>query len=448
MTSLSFKFRSIGNQIFLSLEENQENVSALIVESRLKDCLANYFKALNEAKDDKERSSACKNLTSTTYRLLKFYSCRRNDLKMCDFYIFECQRYASDALKFGINCQTQVWQSKVRSISEEAFEKYVDCLKDCDYDNKIERLLKLIEVSTNHISLLINYLVSEYIYKKSTSLSDDDATSIRTSLNFNKECDYYIEECNRLLSHVSSSDKIKEKLTHLKEEVYQRRCLLEGYNSKFVAQDLLARCTHNENITDFDALLEVIDWYKDSLMKIHVHNLEMEAEIYSDLGYIYDIYLKQKDRAKSYYQQCVHLVDSLGQIHSFMIKHKWFQHCLQSIQHYQKDIIEEEKTSYEEKRNKVLHVIEDDLEYIRRKAQDGAYKFLEFIYKAFPPQDSRHKLHQPLTPENIKKCLQKAITHYHPDRNSIEEYGPEWHFTADEITKNLTKLYEVMKLTD
>jgi hypothetical protein len=448
MTSPSSKFRSIGNQIFLSLEENQENFPALIIESRLKDCLANYFKALNEAKDDKERSSACKNITSTTYRLLKFYAYRRNDKKMCDFYIYECQKYASDALEFGSNRQTQVWHSKVKSIAQEAFEKYVDYIKDNDFESKIERLLKLILVSPLHIKLLINYLLSECNFKKSISLSDDNAINVRNSLNINKECDYYIEECNRLLPQVTNSDKFIEQLIHLKEEINKRRCLLEGLNSKYVAQDLLAKCTHNETITDFDALLEVIDWYKDALMKIHDQNLEMEAEIYSELGHIYDYFLKQKDRAKSYYQQCIHLVDSLGQIQSFMLKHKWFQICLESIKQYQIKVIEEENSSYEAKREKVMHIIEDDLDYIRRKAQDGAYKFLEFIYKAFPPKDSKYRLNQPVTSHNIRKCLQKAITHYHPDRNSIDEYGTEWHFTADEITKNLTKFYELIKLTD
>lgn len=49
--------------------------------------------------------------------------------------------------------------------------------------------------------------------------------------------------------------------------------------------------------------------------------------------------------------------------------------------------------------------------------------------------------------ENIKKALQKAILHYHPDKSEPEKNGMKWKILSEEITKYLTSRYELLKFT-
>ena len=45
----------------------------------------------------------------------------------------------------------------------------------------------------------------------------------------------------------------------------------------------------------------------------------------------------------------------------------------------------------------------------------------------------------------MKKALQKAILHYHPDKSEPEKNGMKWKVLTEEITKFLTKRYECFK---
>ena len=47
--------------------------------------------------------------------------------------------------------------------------------------------------------------------------------------------------------------------------------------------------------------------------------------------------------------------------------------------------------------------------------------------------------------DNMKKALQKAILHYHPDKSELEKNGMKWKVLTEEITKFLTKRYEYIK---
>ena len=72
---------------------------------------------------------------------------------------------------------------------------------------------------------------------------------------------------------------------------------------------------------------------------------------------------------------------------------------------------------------------------------------LKFVYKKFPPKDKLKKLNlpNPVSHEKMKKCLQKAVCHYHPDNVDGEKHGKKWKVLSEEICKVLTQRYEQMK---
>ncbi len=76
--------------------------------------------------------------------------------------------------------------------------------------------------------------------------------------------------------------------------------------------------------------------------------------------------------------------------------------------------------------------------------------FIQHIYKTFPPKNKHHKLPAAAKLEamdrlEVKKVLQKAVLHYHPDKVDAEKHGIKWKLLCEDITKQFTRRYECYK---
>mmetsp|Transcript_21184 Transcript_21184/g.58808 ORF Transcript_21184/g.58808 Transcript_21184/m.58808 type:complete len:460 (-) Transcript_21184:299-1678(-) len=69
----------------------------------------------------------------------------------------------------------------------------------------------------------------------------------------------------------------------------------------------------------------------------------------------------------------------------------------------------------------------------------GREAFIEYIYTNHPPKDPSKKLNTKL---DVKKQMQKALSHYHPDKQNMLEHGPEWCLICEEVCKEITRMYK------
>jgi len=69
--------------------------------------------------------------------------------------------------------------------------------------------------------------------------------------------------------------------------------------------------------------------------------------------------------------------------------------------------------------------------------KDNPKGFVDMIYAHYPPKDGRTKYDR----GNIKKTIQRAISHYHPDKQDEDMHGAAWVGVCDEICKELTRIY-------
>jgi hypothetical protein len=436
--NLSLKNRQEGNKIFQSINEN---LSPLIIQSRLSEAQKCYNRALTEATTNEDISSACKNLFSVSYRLQKFYSTHEfNDIKV-DFHAEMSQKYAKDALSYGFNFQSDEWVERLKESSEEAFIDYYKALLSRSYEERILALLKISRASSKNICVLINYRICECYYRRADELLHSNL--IKQAFAKNNECDYFYEES---LKDAKENDQIVDELEELKDDFILQRLMLEGLKSKLVAKNLLKECLNSHEELNFDLIWDVIDWFKDAIVKMRGKDIESEAEISSDLGYVYGNILKLKEKSKNYFHISWHLIDSLRP--KVFTRFKWYQRCAQAIQQYQQEKIDKETESFEADKKKVYDQIKDDLQKLKNKAKDGSFDFLPFIYKDYPPKNPKHTLSGSLDAKNIKKTIQISISHYHPDKNPKDKYGDAWYYISDDITKILTNFYETMKSCD
>ncbi len=102
----------------------------------------------------------------------------------------------------------------------------------------------------------------------------------------------------------------------------------------------------------------------------------------------------------------------------------------------------------------ILQELKDEIKALKdakTKFTDNDAELLLHIYKVFPPKNTTHKPPpekeiKEMDKKDLKKVYQKAVLHYHPDKQDKEKYGRKWQGLCDEITKIITGVYEAYKL--
>lgn len=130
----------------------------------------------------------------------------------------------------------------------------------------------------------------------------------------------------------------------------------------------------------------------------------------------------------------------------------WFKNCAEILERYQKETVAAEEEKWNKEREEIVKELEKELKGIDKADQKDSQEFLRYVYRVFPPKNKDHKLEasvkrkgQHVEHDVLKKTLQKAIIHYHPDKVDTEQHGKVWKVLCEEITKRLTCRYERMK---
>mmetsp|Transcript_1478 Transcript_1478/g.3811 ORF Transcript_1478/g.3811 Transcript_1478/m.3811 type:complete len:465 (+) Transcript_1478:391-1785(+) len=64
-------------------------------------------------------------------------------------------------------------------------------------------------------------------------------------------------------------------------------------------------------------------------------------------------------------------------------------------------------------------------------------RLLDMVYSEYPPQNGKQRY----TAGTLKKAVQRAMAHYHPDKQDAATNGDDWVAICDEISKELTRHY-------
>ena len=128
----------------------------------------------------------------------------------------------------------------------------------------------------------------------------------------------------------------------------------------------------------------------------------------------------------------------------------WFKDCTEILRRYQRETLQHEQAEHDKRRQAIKEELKPTLTELEKHKNDAYKDFLKYIYEKHPPVDPNHKLDLTKNPTDddfiVKyKALQRAIIHYHPDRVREAEHGLKAKVLNEEITKHLTKRYELVK---
>ncbi len=91
----------------------------------------------------------------------------------------------------------------------------------------------------------------------------------------------------------------------------------------------------------------------------------------SELGYLFEKIIKDKDKAKTYFKACIYLADALKP--KVFTRTEWYVRCCDAIKRFQKEVIETEESELEKEKKKVKNQIEPDLNEIKRHAENDSF---------------------------------------------------------------------------
>jgi hypothetical protein len=133
-------------------------------------------------------------------------------------------------------------------------------------------------------------------------------------------------------------------------------CIIESLKCKKLVDIKMEQILNKNETLDMEAVWDCIDLCHEAIIKSKDKFIELEAEMLSLLGTIYEKILKIDSRAKKYYKACFTLTEALKP--KLFTKCKWYKDCMRAIEASQEKIVKEEERKLEQEKEKVRIKIE------------------------------------------------------------------------------------------
>ena len=438
--------RQQGNEIYKTAGTD---VAPCLRIDRYQRALVHYHRALESAVNDEERSSAYKNLSVTTQNIALLERSEQNNVDKFLFYVKECLTYGDKAVSTGKGIKSEDWIGNILERLEKCFSETFDwimCLKQSKRVAVLHRFSSVSD-SKHHRTTMLKQLVKDYFHISVIALEGNDYKESLRALSemytpLTKLEDLVCEDHETFLED-------QEFINDMKDDCFKNRCISESLQKRILADNLFETTINTAEDLDMKAIWQVIDFYTESIVLTRENDVEQEAISLTKLGILYHKVLLQKTKAKEILMRVLQLAQSLQPRN--LNEEKWFRDASEIIAGYQTEQKRKEEKEWEKARKEYIESLKPKLDILQEKVNTlSIQKLLVWLYTEHRPE---HCFKFSVDVEEIskapgdllKKLLAKAIVHYHPDKIDAEKYGMEYKVWCEEIVKNLTAKYEMMK---
>ncbi|KAK3092544.1 hypothetical protein FSP39_004187 [Pinctada imbricata] len=441
--SNSQKLREEGNVIYKSVTSTDGLCPAVRI-CRLEKARNLYYRASNvsNASND-EKSSAAKNIAMCEWRLGNVTSDTNEKPSLIVHHFLEALKNFRDALSYGDGIKPMEWTQKVSEFLVSCFRDVEKFSMDLSTKDRVKVMNKIVpHINLPHLSADIYLQIAQaYFHTGIKALEEKDHKSCLYQM---AETNYPINECERL----SKSLEFLSEVAVLREDVRMHTCMAESVQARATGDSLLQNVLKDQESLNMEMIWDIIDWYRSAMLLTRDLDMEAEAIAASRLGRVYDKVLKLKVQAKQYYRQAISLAESM---HPRTFNNcDWYQESAAVLKRYQEETVLHEQEQQEKETQKYKEELKEEFKELNDKHdKTNNIAFLKFVYTRFPPKNPQNKLPAEmdgvLDHKAVKKLLQTAVVHYHPDRADPDKNGMKWKVLSEQITKYLTNRYEVMK---
>ncbi|XP_071829721.1 uncharacterized protein [Apostichopus japonicus] len=446
-----------GNKLYYKGLES--GISLLIVKERLRGALKYYYKAKSVAINSDDLSSTMKNIGKASLQMAKATSKELSRTsKLTDAEIMklevEVKFYSKEslsnlflALRYGTGFKHKAWLDAMESDIGQIFTDIVICVRNFgNFDMRISSMFVLcgvIEWEELRAALYMQ-LATDLSEKATQSLAIQD---FRGSLRMIHEMNYPLEEASK----VTGNEEVQTDIRVMKQHAVAQLATAESMQSIFVAKKQLDSILNDMTKPNMNMVYDTLDMFKDAAIKTREIDLEQEAKACYYQGYIFEKLINLKHKAKKFYMQVLKLVEASD--NKLLKSERWYKACLASIKAWQDADNEQDEEAKEERRKKFKDKMEKELNNLSAaKTTGGVTEFLKHIYSKHSPKNKPVKFDFKLvegwsekTRKTRKRLLMDTMRDYHPDKNSTEQYGEDWHFLVEEISKILNDFHDIIK---
>jgi len=391
--------------------------------------------SLTYAPDD--LASLNKNLAMVTLRLGPI----EESVEMALYQFLASSQFFLQAREIGLSCKPSEWMTSLERARMEGAQELLDYCKSQPIDSRpkhLARYLKTLEKGRTYAQVCMVML--ECLFNSSVILLED--RTFQRALNKLNEAGYYMREAKRY-----GEGEFSEECEDYEKRIFTHLCICESIQSIHNADDIMVSVL-NIGSCGSDAQLDVVfncvDRYKEASLLAREHSLESEAIASCRLGVIFHKILKNRKKAEDYYAKCLHLANALKP--RDLTRSNWYKEAFTGLEQIQQEKLSEENSTHDKLKEGFKVRYAAAIVELEKKFKEGTESLLEHIYDRHPPKlpaSSETYTLPAITHENMKSLVQKAMSHYHPDKQVRHE--DDWKFLCEEVMKCLTAKYDIIK---
>ncbi|XP_060592614.1 uncharacterized protein LOC132747295 [Ruditapes philippinarum] len=435
--SASVTWRLEGNKHYFSANDQ---VAPVVRKGRFQKALTCYENAHSSGTCDEEISSAAKNAGTTTWKLAKLAVDTGEKWPVIKLYFKQSLKYLNHAYRTGSSCgKPTEWLDNIIAQCRSCWEeigKATESLKALDVEDRIITIRECIDfIPVIDMKAECFLAIAEFHFHRGVKAVE--VGDYKKCLCNMHDCYFPLAEA---LKYARGDEVIVKEHSVLESDVRVNTALAESMQSRQTGDILLDKVLKEEETLNMDMIWEVMDWYKNAILRARDVDMKQEAIALYKIGIVYDKVFKLKFRAKTYLKKSLELAQSMTP-RIFTSEGKLGKPGLKMTY-----LLSQKKN----KKGKTRKKLKPEIDEIDKHDGDTVLEFLRFVYKKYPRKNASHKLDisdetKALEFDQKYKLLQKAVIHFHPDRVIADEEGMEAKLLSEEITKRLTKRYENIK---
>lgn len=437
MAQRSAEERTHGNRLYQ--QATRDGIPPWTKQQHLQECLPYYIRAFQLARNEDDRASAKKNLGHAYRQMAGTFELTKTEIGRLNHFMLRAVESFNVATAWGRLCKTEQWLLDIDhhiEVCVTAIEATLVLIKD-----QKEKLILLREVANT----VPDGLIKAKWYLKLGENTFNAGIMAYENQKFD-ECHRYMADCNEpfeeTIRHGTDDVQICEVAYDYQKRVFIHLCITESVSLRTQAENLYWTHLLNQESVNFDLMWDVADMFKHCTLLVREQDVEQEAISLSRLGKIFDVVLKLPDKAKEYYKRSFQLATALFP-RVFNTK-DWYQDCSQAVERYQREAVQREEYSWQEKRKPFLEELKSELEALEKASEEGYVALLRYVYSKHPPKNPEHSL---TGDGKTKKAVKMALLHYHTDKLNKDE-DTKWYVLCEEICKLLSQKYEQLKLAE
>jgi len=161
---------------------------------------------------------------------------------------------------------------------------------------------------------------------------------------------------------------LEHELELMEKDVVIYSCCCESVRIRHQADLLFTEYVHGAEDLNMDMMWDILDMYKDAVLKTQERDVENEALAVSRMGRMFEKIFKMKCKGHSYYRRAFDLAQTL--LPRDLNKMSWFCECKNGIERYHRKIIGEEQWKEQQERKPVLEKLKKELDELKKASEE------------------------------------------------------------------------------